>query len=113
MGKVRPSAEELLKAIPEGGDKPDATRSSGSSIINDISAALPTYVSGSADLHGSNKNYIKGGGDFGSVPRALMRSLSRALRPPWSRERTRDSQGSQGLELLPVRSPSVASADRV
>lgn len=23
------------------------------------------YVSGSADLHGSNKNYIKGGGDFG------------------------------------------------
>merc|ERR1712070_790873 len=66
VGKVRPSAEELLKAIPEGGDKPDATRSSGSSIINDISAALPTYVSGSADLHGSNKNYIKGGGDFGS-----------------------------------------------
>ena len=23
------------------------------------------YVSGSADLHGSNKNYIAGGGDFG------------------------------------------------
>lgn len=23
------------------------------------------YVSGSADLHGSNKNYIDGGGDFG------------------------------------------------
>merc|ERR1711998_345086 len=51
--------------IPESAGKPEATRSSGSSIINDISAALPTYVSGSADLHGSNKNYIKGGGDFG------------------------------------------------
>ena len=25
---------------------------------------MPFYVSGSADLHGSNKNYMKGVGDF-------------------------------------------------
>merc|ERR1711988_182424 len=31
-----------------------------------IAKACPLYVSGSADLHGSNKNYIKGGVDFGS-----------------------------------------------
>lgn len=30
-----------------------------------IAASVPMYVSGSADLHGSNKNYIAGGGDFG------------------------------------------------
>ena len=27
---------------------------------------MPLYISGSADLHGSNKNYIKGAGDFGA-----------------------------------------------
>lgn len=30
-----------------------------------IAQSVPMYVSGSADLHGSNKNYIAGGGDFG------------------------------------------------
>lgn len=33
--------------------------------LQPIAASVPMYVSGSADLHGSNKNYIKGGGDFG------------------------------------------------
>merc|ERR1711988_654845 len=66
VAKKRPSADEILAMIPESNGKPEATRASGSSIINQIAEALPTYVSGSADLHGSNKNYIKGGGDFGS-----------------------------------------------
>lgn len=30
-----------------------------------IAKSVPMYVSGSADLHGSNKNYIADGGDFG------------------------------------------------
>merc|ERR1719463_938716 len=51
--------------IPDAPEGAEATRQSGSNIINNIAEALPTYVSGSADLHGSNKNYIKGGGDFG------------------------------------------------
>merc|ERR1711966_17727 len=66
VAKKRPSAEELLAAIPEGTGDAEATRISGSNIINSLAEALPTYVSGSADLHGSNKNYIKGGGDFGT-----------------------------------------------
>jgi len=64
--KKRKSPAEILAMIPDSNGKPEATRQSGSNIINQISAALPTYVSGSADLHGSNKNYIKGAGDFGS-----------------------------------------------
>ena len=61
-----PSVDELFAAIPEheGGDI--ATRIAGSNVIQGIAAAVPLYVSGSADLHGSNKNYIKGGGDFGT-----------------------------------------------
>merc|ERR1711998_420974 len=66
IAKDRKSADEILAMIPESDGKPEATRASGSSIINQIADALPTYVSGSADLHGSNKNYIKGGGDFGA-----------------------------------------------
>lgn len=66
VGKKRPEVSDILAAIPEGSGKPEATRASGSSIINQIADVLPTYVSGSADLHGSNKNYIKNGGDFGS-----------------------------------------------
>jgi transketolase len=64
--KTRMTAAEIMATIPASKGKPEATRQSGSDIINQISAALPTYVSGSADLHGSNKNYIKGAGDFGS-----------------------------------------------
>ena len=41
-----------------------ATRAAGSQIINDLAKALPLLVSGSADLHGSTKNYLKDMGDF-------------------------------------------------
>lgn len=33
--------------------------------LQPIAKSCPMYVSGSADLHGSNKNYIDNGGDFG------------------------------------------------
>merc|ERR1719224_13191 len=66
VAKERKSADEILAMIPDAPEGAEATRQSGSNIINNIAEALPTYVSGSADLHGSNKNYIKGGGDFGS-----------------------------------------------
>lgn len=61
-----PSVAELSAAIPEhtGGDV--ATRIAGADVLQGIAAAVPLYISGSADLHGSTKNYIKGGGDFGS-----------------------------------------------
>jgi transketolase len=46
------------------GDAKLATRAAGSQIINDLAKALPLLVSGSADLHGSTKNYLKEQGDF-------------------------------------------------
>merc|ERR1711869_60054 len=36
----------------------------GAEVLQPIANALPFYLSGSADLHGSNKNYIKEVGDF-------------------------------------------------
>merc|ERR1712084_127502 len=54
-------------AMPEfEAGKADATRNTGAVAMQGIAKTCPLYVSGSADLHGSNKNYIKGGGDFGS-----------------------------------------------
>eukprot|EP00968_Pinguiococcus_pyrenoidosus_P022284 scaffold3115_cov234-Pinguiococcus_pyrenoidosus.AAC.5 len=62
-----PSVDELFAAIPEfTPGAAMATRASGSDVLQGIAKAVPLYVSGSADLHGSNKNYIKGGGDFGN-----------------------------------------------
>merc|ERR1719487_2931833 len=67
IDKKMPSVDEMFAAIPEfESGKADATRSTGSSVLQGIAKTCPLYVSGSADLHGSNKNYIAGGGDFGS-----------------------------------------------
>ncbi len=41
-----------------------ATRASGGVVINAVAKAVPQLISGSADLYGSTKNYIKGDGDF-------------------------------------------------
>lgn len=60
------SAEEMLAAIPELGDKAEATRVSGNKVIQEIAKLVPYYVSGSADLHGSTRNYINNGGNFGA-----------------------------------------------
>merc|ERR1719276_282199 len=51
--------------IPEfATDKAVATRNAGAEVIQPIGESMPFYLSGSADLHGSNKNYMKGVGDF-------------------------------------------------
>ncbi|WPJ97744.1 transketolase [Coraliomargarita algicola] len=57
---------DLLSQIPEfdAGTKA-ATRASGGTIIQAVAKAVPSLISGSADLYGSTKNYIKDGGDFG------------------------------------------------
>mmetsp|Transcript_8408 Transcript_8408/g.18415 ORF Transcript_8408/g.18415 Transcript_8408/m.18415 type:complete len:698 (-) Transcript_8408:164-2257(-) len=41
-----------------------ATRNAGADVLQPIAQSMPFYLSGSADLHGSNKNYMKGVGDF-------------------------------------------------
>lgn len=70
-------AQQLQKAIkgelPENFDadfpvyeagKKQATRASSGDMINAIAKAVPSFFGGSADLAGSNKTTIKGGGDF-------------------------------------------------
>jgi len=67
IDKKMPTVEEMFAAIPEfPAGKADATRGTGAAALQGIAKACPLYVSGSADLHGSNKNYIAGGGDFGN-----------------------------------------------
>ncbi|CAM9942221.1 unnamed protein product, partial [Hapterophycus canaliculatus] len=66
VDKKIPSVDELMAAIPEFDQDTDiATRIAGQMVLQPIAKSCPMYVSGSADLHGSNKNYIDGGGDFG------------------------------------------------
>jgi transketolase len=56
---------DLSIKIPEfDTSKKIATRVAGEKVLNDIAAAMPLVTSGSADLHGSTKNYIKDGKDF-------------------------------------------------
>jgi transketolase len=56
---------DLSERIPAfAADYKDATRSAGSVVINAVAAAVPQLLTGSADLFGSTKNHIKGGGDF-------------------------------------------------
>jgi transketolase len=62
---VMPAAE-MIKEIPQTKAKAEATRVSGNKIIQEIAKLVPNYVSGSADLHGSCRNYINNGGNFGS-----------------------------------------------
>lgn len=60
-------ADEMIKAIPDMNvDAAEATRVSGYKVIQEISKIVPQYVSGSADLHGSCRNYIDNGGNYGA-----------------------------------------------
>jgi transketolase len=59
-------AEDMIKEIPELKSGAEATRVSQNKVIQEISRLVPHYISGSADLHGSTRNYIDGGGNFGS-----------------------------------------------
>merc|ERR1719453_806196 len=56
---------DLMAAMPtyEAGAS-IATRQAGADCIQPVGKMMPFYNSGSADLHGSNKNYIKEVGDF-------------------------------------------------
>ncbi|MEZ6115155.1 MAG: transketolase [Pirellulaceae bacterium] len=56
---------DLMKQIPEfAADYADATRSAGGVVIQSIAKAMPMFFTGSADLFGSTKNYMKEAGDF-------------------------------------------------
>jgi transketolase len=59
-------ADEMISTIPQMGEDAEATRVSQNKVIQEISKLVPNYVSGSADLHGSTRNYINDGGNFGA-----------------------------------------------
>ncbi len=61
-GKVPANLLDLIPEFPA--DAKIATRQAGSDVLQPIAKAIPTLVTGSADLYGSTKNYIKGGKDF-------------------------------------------------
>lgn len=66
---------DLSSKIPAfAPDYKDATRSAGSTVLNAVAKAMPQVITGSADLFGSTKNYIKEGGDF-SAKDALGRNI--------------------------------------
>ncbi|MFC5051302.1 transketolase [Rubritalea spongiae] len=63
VAKAIPS--DLLDRIPAfDADYKGATRATGGDVINTIAKEVPQLLTGSADLFGSTKNYIKDGGDF-------------------------------------------------
>ena len=64
-GIERKVPQDLLSKIPEfPKDAKLATRKAGSEALQPIAKAMPLFISGSADLHGSTLNYIKDGEDF-------------------------------------------------
>ena len=55
---------DLSDKIPEfAADYKGATRAAGGEVIQAVAAAMPLFLTGSADLFGSTKNYIKESGD--------------------------------------------------
>jgi len=65
------SAEELMAKIPAFPlDAKLATRAAGKDVLQPVAAALPLFVSGSADLYGSTLNYIAADKDFEPANRA-------------------------------------------
>jgi transketolase len=60
------SPAEMFAAIPELKSGAEATRVSQNKVIQQIAKYVPHYISGSADLHGSTRNYINEGGNFGA-----------------------------------------------
>ncbi len=65
------TAEELLAKIPAFPlDAKLATRAAGKDVLQPVAAALPLFISGSADLYGSTLNYIASDKDFEPANRA-------------------------------------------
>ena len=62
---INQEVPDLLSVIPTfPEDESIATRKAGSIVLQPICKAMPLFISGSADLHGSTLNYIENGGNF-------------------------------------------------
>ncbi len=66
-----PLATDVLAKIPEFPlDAKLASRAAGKDVLQPVAAALPLFISGSADLYGSTLNYIAADKDFEPANRA-------------------------------------------
>lgn len=64
-GVAKAVPTDLSEQIPAfADDYADATRGAGGVVINAVAKAVPQVITGSADLYGSTKNYLKEQGDF-------------------------------------------------
>lgn len=63
-GDVPANLSDLIPEFEAG--TAGATRATGGTVMQAVAKAVPSVITGSADLYGSTKNYIKDGGDFGS-----------------------------------------------
>ena len=80
---------DLIDQIPEfSSDYSNATRAAGGDVIQAVAKALPSLVTGSADLYGSTKNYIKEAGDFGPQNYAGRKSGMVFVSTRWVRFQT-------------------------
>ena len=62
---IKQEVPDLLSVIPVFPEEESiATRKAGSIVLQPIAKAMPLFISGSADLHGSTLNYIENGGNF-------------------------------------------------
>ncbi len=64
-GSVPSDLIDSLPAFDEG--YADATRGAGGVVINEVAKRMPSLLTGSADLFGSTKNYLKEQGDFSAT----------------------------------------------
>ena len=77
MKGIDPDFSKIMQSLDFS--KPEATRSSGGRVLNEIAKQLPNLLSGSADLSPSTKTEIKNGGYF-SPENRLGRNIHFGIR---------------------------------
>jgi transketolase len=78
--RERPNALELLGRIPKFSNAAIATRKAGSDVLQPLAEALPLFISGSADLHGSTLNYINSSKDWNKKNGYVGRNIRFGIR---------------------------------
>ena len=74
-GVAMATPSDLSAQIPTfAEDYKDATRGAGGKVINAVAKAIPQFLTGSADLFGSTKNYLADQGDY-SASNPLGRNI--------------------------------------
>ena len=76
---------DLMTRIPEfDAETTAATRATGGVIMQTIAKEVPHLITGSADLYGSTKNYIKEGGDSLQKTQPAATSGLESVNTPWA-----------------------------